>query len=108
MYKIKRVVLLIHEMKQSLRVPMILCGNKSDLIDQETDEMVEEATMFSKEWDLPFVCTSARSGEKASEVFQMLAQLIAKRWGPGARLMSDNVMFPELPSCCDDFPCAIT
>jgi len=48
-------------------VPMILCGNKSDL--QTRQVSTEEAEEFSTCWDLPYFETSARLDENIVEAF---------------------------------------
>src|SRR3990167_615667 len=58
----------------------LLIGNKSDLVDKivVTDEQIVE---FSKVNELPFITTSAKSGENVVKAFEMLTISILKTVG---------------------------
>ncbi|MFX0169686.1 MAG: Rab family GTPase [Candidatus Hodarchaeota archaeon] len=58
-----------------LDVPVVLVGNKIDLDDTRTIS-IEEAQNYSKEKNIPYFETSAKTDFKVSEVFDKLAEMI--------------------------------
>ncbi|CAB3409900.1 unnamed protein product [Caenorhabditis bovis] len=62
---------------RSQEAPIILVGNKSDLIGQrEIDE--QEATSFAKKMNIPYFETSAKLNQNVSQIFDECAVLILK------------------------------
>src|SRR5690554_2455336 len=61
--------------KDKDKVPMILVGNKADLEDQRAVTK-EEGEQLAKQFDVPYIETSAQTGSNTDEVFFQIAKLI--------------------------------
>jgi len=59
--------------KDAERVPMVLVGNKSDLKSQRV-VTIEEGEELAKKLGVPFLETSAQSGEHCEEIFYNIAR----------------------------------
>ncbi|MFX1511257.1 MAG: Rab family GTPase [Promethearchaeota archaeon] len=67
----------LNELKPNVRgdIPLVLIGNKEDLIDQRdiSDDLIEK---FAKEHNMPFFLTSAKAGKNVNAIFSYLAEAI--------------------------------
>lgn len=63
------------------KVPIILVGNKSDL-DTERKISTNQGSELAEETKLEFLETSAKSGHKVTDVFNMIAENIVERYVP--------------------------
>ncbi|MHA1369993.1 MAG: GTP-binding protein [Promethearchaeota archaeon] len=59
------------------RIPIVLAGNKLDLIDQRQVTQ-EEAEALARELNISYIETSAKIGDNVEEVFEMLAYFLMK------------------------------
>ncbi|CAI2350315.1 unnamed protein product [Caenorhabditis sp. 36 PRJEB53466] len=94
-------------------VPMVLVGNKSDLV--ETRQVEEaEAQSFAKKLRIPYFESSARLNQNVSEVFEECAVLIQKsakthverrRWSSEPELTDKNCKNWLKSYCCCLIPC---
>ncbi len=67
--------------KTDTSVPIILVGNKSDL--QASREVAtQDAKKLSEEWKVPFLETSAKTGENVEQVFHTIVQKIRTSRAP--------------------------
>jgi len=65
----------ILQVKDSDWVPMILVGNKSDL-EQHRVIQSNEGSSLAKNWDCPFLETSALTRKNVEEVFQQVVKQV--------------------------------
>lgn len=77
----------IAEVKEKLeeKVPIFLLGNKKDLLDDseiETLSTTKSIKSISKELQVPWYATSAKSGENIEEIFTDMARIILKNKQP--------------------------
>ncbi|MFX0067971.1 MAG: Rab family GTPase [Promethearchaeota archaeon] len=63
------------------KVPIILVGNKSDL-NTERKVSTNQGSEFAEETKLEFLETSAKSGHKVKDVFNMIAENIVEKYVP--------------------------
>ena len=57
------------------RIPVYVLANKVDLV-EETRLTVSDLEAFCKEWDCPYLLTSAKTGENVEEAFEELTSLV--------------------------------
>ena len=62
----------------SLNSPIIIVGNKSDLID-ERQVSLDEAMELADKLGFPYVEASAKSGKNVIKIFELIAEKIASR-----------------------------
>jgi len=67
----------IVRMKEAQDFPIILVGNKKDLVD-ERQVPESEGKAFAEKYDIPFVETSAKSNENITEAFFGLVRFVNK------------------------------
>jgi hypothetical protein len=93
----------IEEVRANVKseIPLLLVGNKSDLIDQRSISM-EEINKFTQDFNLYYMETSAKTGDGVGDCFYILAclmigqgvpdQLIANRtvFSPGQIIVGDS------------------
>lgn len=77
----------ISEVKEKLdeKVPIFLLGNKKDLLDDleiDTLNTTKSIKKISKELQVPWYATSAKSGENIEEIFTDMARIILKNKQP--------------------------
>ena len=67
----------IEEVRANVKaeIPLLLVGNKSDLIDQRQVSL-EEINVFTRDYNLDYIETSARTGEGVDDCFYILTCLI--------------------------------
>ncbi|KAJ3100941.1 GTP-binding protein [Phlyctochytrium planicorne] len=70
-------------------VPIVLVGNKTDLMGQRQVEE-EEGKKVAGEWNAAFVETSAKVGTNVSKIFEMMLQQIEKSNGEGDDKKADG------------------
>jgi len=63
------------------KVPIILVGNKSDL-NTERKISTNQGSEFAEETKLEFFETSAKSGRKVKDVFNIIAENIVEKYVP--------------------------
>jgi small GTP-binding protein len=94
----------IEEVRANVKseIPLLLVGNKSDLIDDRSISM-EEINNFTRKFNLYYMETSAKTGDGVGDCFYILAclmigqgvpeQLIANRtvFGPGQIIIDDSL-----------------
>jgi len=67
----------IVELKESEHVPMVLVGNKLDLEDQRV-VLADKGRNRAKEWNCPFIESSAKSSINISEIFLEVTRQIVR------------------------------
>jgi len=67
----------IIRIKNVEKVPIVLCGNKCDLVDQRVI-MEDEGRSVAKKWDCIFLETSAKTGVNTGKIFPTLIKEIVK------------------------------
>ncbi|MFX1529945.1 MAG: GTP-binding protein [Promethearchaeota archaeon] len=72
-------------------IPFLLVGNKSDLVDQRTVSL-NEINTFTRDFNLYYMETSAKTGEGVGDCFYILACLMIGSGVPD-KLISNNVVF---------------
>ncbi len=84
----------IEEVRANIKneIPLLLVGNKSDLIDQRTIS-IEEVNQFTKDFNLYYMETSAKTGDGVGDCFYILACLMIDQGVPG-QLIANNTVFP--------------
>ena len=67
----------IEEVRANIKyeIPLLLVGNKSDLMDQRTIS-IEEINQFTKAFNLYYIEASTKTGENVEEAFEALTRLI--------------------------------
>ncbi|MFX1503800.1 MAG: GTP-binding protein, partial [Promethearchaeota archaeon] len=83
----------IEEVRANVKteIPLLLVGNKSDLIDQRTVSL-EEINNFTKNFNLYYMETSAKTGEGVGDCFYILACLMIGSGVPD-QLISKAIVF---------------
>ena len=73
-FSFENLPLWIHEIKANVRpeIPILLVGNKSDLIDKRA-VFRDEIDRFRQEFNLNYIETSAKTGDRVKECFYTLA-----------------------------------
>jgi len=82
-------------------VCIVLCGNKSDLVDEREVELLE-ASRFAQENNSMFLETSALTGQNINEVFLMCARAISAKIESGILKMPGEEAFEKLQDSQDD------
>ncbi|MFX0083183.1 MAG: GTP-binding protein [Candidatus Hodarchaeota archaeon] len=83
----------IEEVRTNVKteIPLLLVGNKSDLVDQRAVSL-SEINNFTRDFNLYYMETSAKTGEGVGDCFYILACLMIGSGVPD-QLISDNVVF---------------
>jgi len=83
----------IEEVRANVKteIPLLLVGNKSDLIDQRAVTL-EEINEFTRNFNLYYMETSAKTGEGVGDCFYILACLMIGSGVPD-QLISQNIVF---------------
>ena len=76
-FSFKNLPFWIHEIKANVRpeIPILLVGNKSDLIDKRA-VFRDEIDRFRQEFNLNYIETSAKTGDRVNECFYTLTCLM--------------------------------
>jgi len=85
----------IEEIRANIKneIPLLLVGNKSDLI-QERSVTMEEINDFTGKFNLYYMETSAKTGDGVGDCFQVLAALMIGSGVPDTLLSSGSVYSP--------------
>jgi small GTP-binding protein len=90
----------IEEIRANVKteIPLLLVGNKSDLVDQRTISL-EELNKFTENFNLYYMETSAKTGEGVGDCFYILACLMIGSGVPD-QLISKGIVFSpgQVPS----------
>lgn len=62
--------------KTSENIPIVLAGNKADLLN---DDSFPEAESTAREYGIPFLPTSAKTGQNIQKAFEILCGLIYQK-----------------------------
>ncbi|MFX1366753.1 MAG: GTP-binding protein [Promethearchaeota archaeon] len=83
----------IEEVRANIKteIPLLLVGNKSDLVDQRTISL-EEINSFTRSFNLYYMETSAKTGEGVGDCFYILACLMIGSGVPD-QLISRGIVF---------------
>ena len=83
----------IEEVRANIKaeIPLLLVGNKSDLIDQRTIS-VDEVNRFTKDFNLYYMETSAKTGDGVGDCFYILACLMIGQGVP-EKLIANNTVY---------------
>jgi len=83
----------IEEVRANVKneIPLLLVGNKSDLIDQRQVN-IEEINDFTRKFNLYYMETSAKTGEGVGDCFYILACLMVGSGVPD-KLIAENTVF---------------
>ncbi len=83
----------IEEVRANIKteIPFLLVGNKSDLVDQRAVSL-NEINTFTRDFNLYYMETSAKTGEGVGDCFYILACLMIGSGVPD-QLISNNVVF---------------
>jgi small GTP-binding protein len=84
----------IEEVRANIKneIPLLLVGNKSDLMDQRTIS-IKEINQFTKDFNLYYMETSAKTGDGVGDCFYILACLMIDQVVP-KQLIANNTVFP--------------
>ena len=85
----------IEEIRANIKaeIPVLLVGNKSDLIDQRAVS-VEELNKFTRDFNLYYMETSAKTGDGVGDCFSILACLMIGQGVPDQLIDSTTVYAP--------------
>ena len=85
----------IEEIRANVKteIPLLLLGNKSDLVDQRAVSL-EEINTFTRDFNLFYMETSAKTGEGVGDCFYILACLMIGSGVPDQLLSKDIVFNP--------------
>jgi Ras-related protein Rab-11A len=83
----------IEEVRANVKteIPLLLVGNKSDLVDQRAVSL-DEINVFTRDFNLFYMETSAKTGEGVGDCFYILACLMIGSGVPD-QLIANNVVF---------------
>jgi Ras-related protein Rab-11A len=83
----------IEEVRANVKteIPLLLVGNKSDLVDQRAVSL-DEINIFTRDFNLFYMETSAKTGEGVGDCFYILACLMIGSGVPD-QLIANNVVF---------------
>jgi len=83
----------IEEVRANVKteIPLLLVGNKSDLVDQRAVSL-EEINIFTRDFNLYYMETSAKTGEGVGDCFYILACLMIGSGVPD-QLLSNSIVF---------------
>ena len=83
----------IEEVRANVKneIPLLLVGNKSDLVEQRAVSL-EEINFFTKDFNLFYMETSAKTGEGVGDCFYILACLMIGSRVPD-QLIANNIVF---------------
>ena len=83
----------IEEVRNNIKneIPFLLVGNKSDLVDQRAVSL-DEINTFTRDFNLYYMETSAKTGDGVGDCFYILACLMIGSGVPD-QLISNNVVF---------------
>ncbi|TXT66748.1 MAG: putative Small GTP-binding domain protein [Promethearchaeota archaeon] len=74
-------------------IPLLLVGNKNDLIDQRAISL-EEVNDFTRDFNLYYMETSAKTGDNVGDCFSVLASLMIPGKGVPDKLVGDAIYPP--------------
>ncbi len=85
----------IEEVRANIKseIPLLLVGNKSDLIDQRMIS-IEEINQFTKDFNLYYMETSAKTGDGVGDCFYILACLMIGQGVPNQLIAKKTVYAP--------------
>jgi len=85
----------IEEVRANVKneIPLLLVGNKSDLVDQRA-VYLEEINTFTQNFNLYYMETSAKTGEGVGDCFYILACLMIGSGVPDQLLTTGTVFYP--------------
>ena len=85
----------IEEVRASIKdeIPVLLVGNKSDLIDQRAVS-IEEISKFTNDFNLYYMETSAKTGDGVGECYYILACLMIGQGVPEQLIANNTVYAP--------------
>ena len=72
--------------KEDMRIDLVLVGNKTDLGQHKVT--YKQGQQLANAWGVPFITTSAKTGENVAEAFNLVVREIRKN-KPGARGVDD-------------------
>ena len=83
----------IEEVRANVKneIPLLLVGNKSDLVDQRAVSL-EEINIFTRDFNLFYMETSAKTGDGVGDCFYILACLMIGSGVPD-QLIANNIVF---------------
>ena len=83
----------IEEVRSNVKneIPLLLVGNKSDLVDQRAISL-DEINVFTRDFNLFYMETSAKTGEGVGDCFYILACLMIGSGVPD-QLIGNNIVF---------------
>ncbi|MBY8991090.1 MAG: GTP-binding protein [Candidatus Lokiarchaeota archaeon] len=83
----------IEEVRANVKneIPLLLVGNKSDLVDQRAVSL-DEINVFTRDFNLFYMETSAKTGEGVGDCFYILACLMIGSGIPD-QLIANNIVF---------------
>ncbi|MBA7485642.1 hypothetical protein ES707_21191 [subsurface metagenome] len=90
----------IEEVRSNIKtdIPILLVGNKSDLIDQRAVS-IEEISNFTRDFNLYYMETSAKTGDGVGDCFYILACLMIGQGVPEQFIANATVFTPgDIPS----------
>jgi len=85
----------IEEVRANIKaeIPLLLVGNKSDLMDQRMIS-IEEVNQFTKDFNLYYMETSAKTGDGVGDCFYILACLMIGQGVPDQLIANQTVFSP--------------
>ena len=85
----------IEEVRANIKteIPLLLVGNKSDLMDQRMVS-IEEVNQFTKDFNLYYMETSAKTGDGVGDCFYILACLMMSQRVPDELIANNTVFSP--------------
>ena len=87
--------------KEGKRIDMILVGNKSDLPAPDHEVTYDMGKQLADSWNVPFLETSAKTGDNVYEAFELLVKEI-KNPNPQKRdyYDEDDLVIQQSQGCC--------
>ena len=89
----ERLYTSINRIKEDERIDIVLVGNKSDLPQSEHKVSYNEVEQKAREWNVPFVLTSAKDNTNIKEAFELAVREIGKH-------KDEPLTIEPNPGCC--------
>eukprot|EP01084_Bolivina_argentea_P084466 152742_1 len=86
--------------KEDMRIDLVLVGNKCDLAESQHEVTYKMGNQLADSWGVPFVQTSAKTGDNVSDAFDIIVREIRKEKDGAGIHDRDVIVEKKGNGCC--------